>query len=110
MANDVKPTAMQREGEGLKIDWNDGANTFVSWRDLRTNCPCASCIEVRAKPVDPFRVLTPQEAAAGPPEPVSMKPVGHYAYQITWNDGHSTGIYPIDQLRALSTAQGERPV
>lgn len=105
MANDVKPMAMKREGEGLKIDWNDGASTFVSWRDLRKNCPCASCIEVRAKPADPFRVLTPQEAAAGPPAPVSMKPVGHYAYQITWNDGHSTGIYPVESLRKMGTAR-----
>ena len=30
-----------------------------------------------------------------------MKSVGHYAYQITWNDGHATGIYPVDQLRQL---------
>ena len=67
--------------------------------------PCASCIEDRAKPPDPFRVLTPQEAEAGPPQPVAMKPVGHYAYQITWNDGHATGIYPVERLREL----GETP-
>ena len=102
MASDVKPLSLKREGDGLKIDWSDGASSFVSWRKLRSNCPCASCIEERAKPADPFRVLTPQEAAAGPPEPTAMKPVGHYAYQITWNDGHSTGIYPVDALRRLS--------
>ena len=68
------------------------------------NCPCASCIEERAKPPDPFRVLTPQEASAGPPQPVAMKPIGHYAYQITWNDGHSTGIYPVSLLRELGSA------
>jgi DUF971 family protein len=33
-----------------------------------------------------------------------MKPVGHYAYQITWNDGHSTGIYPVERLRELGSA------
>ena len=103
MANDVKPLSLKREGDGLKIDWSDGTTTLVSWRTLRSNCPCATCIEERAKPPDPFRVLTPQEAAAGAPEPISMKPVGHYAYQITWNDGHSTGIYPVEALRKLST-------
>src|SRR5205814_28476 len=73
------------------------------WLVLRKNCPCASCLEERSKPADPFRVLTPEEVAAGAPQPVAMRPVGHYAYQITWNDGHDTGIYTLEQLRALST-------
>ena len=66
------------------------------------NCPCASCVEELAKPPDPFRVLTPQEAAAGDPQPVAMRPVCHYAYQITWNDGHDTGIFTLELLRQLS--------
>lgn len=102
MADDVKPTSLKRDGDGLKIEWSDGASTHVSWRTLRKNCPCATCIEERAKPPDPFRVLSPQEVAAGAPEPVSMRPVGHYAYQIAWNDGHTTGIYPVDLLRKLA--------
>lgn len=103
MANALRPLALKREGDGLKIEWSDGVTTVVPWRKLRTNCPCASCGEERAKPPDPFRVLTPQEVAAGAPAPVAMVPVGHYAYQIRWNDGHDTGIYPIDLLRKLST-------
>jgi DUF971 family protein len=27
--------------------------------------------------------------------------VGHYAVQITWKDGHSTGIYTWENLREL---------
>lgn len=98
----LKPLSLRREGDGLRIDWNDGASTVVSWRTLRTNCPCATCNEERVKPADPFRVLSAQEAAAGPPTPTGMKPLGHYAYQIAWNDGHDTGIYPIELLRSLS--------
>ena len=105
MADDLRPVSLKREGEGLKIEWSDGVTTFAPWSRLRGNCPCAACIEDRAKPPDPFRVLTPQEAAAGPPQPVAMKPVGFYAYQITWNDGHSTGIYTLERLRELGTAQ-----
>ena len=97
----LKPVAMRREGDGLRIEWSDGSSTHATWRYLRKNCPCATCNEERAKPPDPFRVLSPQEAAAGPPSPTSMKPLGHYAYQITWNDGHDTGIYPIELLRRL---------
>ncbi|MDB5310963.1 MAG: hypothetical protein JWO38_5165 [Gemmataceae bacterium] len=102
MANDVRPTSLKREGDGLKIEWSDGVTTFATWRHIRSKCPCAACLEERGKPPDPFRVLSPQEAAAGPPAPVAMRSIGHYAYQITWNDGHSTGIYPLEQLRALS--------
>jgi DUF971 family protein len=102
MSNELKPVSLKREGDGLKIAWSDGTDSFVPWRTLRANCPCASCIEERAKPPDPFRILSPQEIQAGEPAPVSMKPVGHYAYQITWNDGHATGIYPVELLRKLS--------
>ena len=101
MADAVKPLSLRREGDGLRIDWADGLTTRATWRALRKACPCATCVEDRAKPADPFRVLTPAEAQAGPPDAVAMAPVGHYAYQITWNDGHGSGIYTLDQLRAL---------
>jgi DUF971 family protein len=99
---DLRPTRLRRDGDDLRIDWSDGTSTSVSWRTLRKNCPCAACGEERAKPVDPFKVLSAAEVAAGAPAPVAMRPVGHYAYQITWNDGHGSGIYPIDSLRAWS--------
>lgn len=102
MAGELRPLSLKRDGDGLRIEWSDGVTTFATFRHLRANCPCAACIEDRAKPPDPFRVLTPQEVAAGAPQPVAMKPVGHYAYQITWNDGHDTGIYPVERLRQLS--------
>jgi DUF971 family protein len=56
----------------------------------------------RAKPPEPkplLSVLKPAEAQ--PLAPVSMKPVGNYAYGIAFNDGHSSGIYSLDLLREL---------
>ena len=100
-AGDCRPLKLKREGDGLRIDWSDGASTVVSWRALRAACPCATCADERGKPPNPFRVLTPQEVAAGPPAPLKMVPVGQYAYQIAWNDGHSTGIYTLQALREL---------
>ncbi len=98
----VKPLSLRREGDGLRIDWSDGVSTFASWRAIRSACPCASCMDDRSKPPDPFRVLKPSEVSAGPPSPVGMRPIGHYAYQITWNDGHDTGIYTLEALRKLT--------
>jgi DUF971 family protein len=105
-ADSLKPLSLRREGDGLLIDWNDGLRTFVSFETLRANCPCASCLEERSKPPDPFRVLSPKELTAGPPRPVRMEPRGYYAYQVVWNDGHDTGIYPLELLRGLSTPAG----
>jgi len=37
-----------------------------------------------------------------------MENIGTYAVQFAWNDGHSSGIYTWETLRALGEAsQGE---
>ena len=105
MAAELRPVSLKREGDGLKIEWSDGVVTSVPWKTLRANCPCATCNEERKKPADPFRILTPEEVAAGAPAPVAMTAVGYYAYQIRWNDGHDTGIYPLELLRSLGEQQ-----
>ena len=56
MAGEVRPVSLKREGDGLAVEWSDGVRTFVTWQVLRKNCPCASCLEERGKPADPFRV------------------------------------------------------
>jgi DUF971 family protein len=99
----LRPRSLKRDGDVLRIEWADGVTTTVPWQKLRANCPCAGCAEERAKPPDPLRVLKPNEVAAGPLQPVKMEPRGYYAYQIAWNDGHDTGIYTLETLRALST-------
>ena len=101
-ANDFTPSALRREGDGLAIDWSDGVRTFVTWRTLRHQCPCATCNEERQKPPDPFKLVSDEQLAAGAPIPVKMQPRGHYAYQIVWNDGHDAGIFTLEMLRNLS--------
>ena len=98
---ELKPLSLRREGDGLAIDWADGARTFVAWARLRKNCPCATCNEERQKPPDPFKLLSDKDVA-GPPQPAKMLPRGHYAYQIVWTDGHDAGIYTLELLRQLS--------
>jgi DUF971 family protein len=102
-ADMLSPTALRRDGDGLRIEWSDGVITHAPWRAIRKACPCATCLDERGKPADPFKILSQREVDAGPPEPVAMKPVGHYAYQIQWNDGHGAGIYTLETLRALGT-------
>ena len=33
--------------------------------------------------------------------PLRIEPVGRYAIQIAWSDGHESGIYPFRRLREL---------
>src|SRR5205085_535922 len=61
--------------------------------------PWAGCRDEREKPPDPFRLLKPSDLV--PLSPVSMTRVGRYAYKITWSDGHDTGIFTLEHLRAL---------
>jgi DUF971 family protein len=99
-AESLHPVALSREGnDQLVIHWNDGHQSRYTWKHLRDNCPCAGCREERLKPPDPFRILKPNELV--PLAPVAMTPVGHYAYKITWSDGHDTGIYTLENLREL---------
>jgi DUF971 family protein len=35
---------------------------------------------------------------------VRIQPVGRYAIQIEWSDGHASGVYPFQRLRELSEA------
>ena len=96
------PVALRKDGEErLLIEWSDGHRSPYAWHHLRANCPCATCREERLQPADPFRILKPSEIPHGPLKPVAMTPLGRYAYKITWNDGHDTGIYSFDVLRAL---------
>jgi DUF971 family protein len=94
------PVALRKEGDDrLVVDWSDGHHSVYAWQHLRNHCPCASCREEREQPPNPLRVLKPSELV--PLKPVAMSPVGRYAYKIVWSDGHDSGIYTLEQLRAL---------
>jgi DUF971 family protein len=96
----LMPVALSKEGdERLVIQWNDGHRAVYPWAHLRKECPCAGCRDERQKPSDPFHVLKPAELA--PLRPVRIDPVGRYAYKITWSDGHDSGIYTLEHLRAI---------
>jgi DUF971 family protein len=100
---DLRPVALAKDGsDGLIINWSDGHQSVYSWRHLRDNCPCAGCKKDSEEPPDPFRILKASDLAPRPPlAPSALVPVGHYAYKIAWNDGHDTGIYTLENLRAL---------
>jgi DUF971 family protein len=91
----------------LRIDWSDGSARVYGVRELREACPCATCREKRSNP-QPQPLLPVLSAAEAQPLALrGMKPVGNYAYAISFSDGHDTGIYTIDYLRELGSEVGQ---
>lgn len=92
--------------EGLRIDWADGRVSRYSLAFLRKRCPCATCRTTRQEkssmPTHTGLSLTVLPAGIDRATVFAdAKLVGNYAIQITWGDGHSTGIYDFRYLRII---------
>lgn len=97
MTGSIEPTSIDIEKtSAVTVTWADGEVSRFELEGLRLICPCAECRGAR-------------EAGAAPwPKPTSPQPIalvgaemtGAWGMSITWNDGHSTGIYAWEQLRA----------
>ena len=74
----------------------DGVTCRFGLEELRLNCPCASCRGLRDRGERPW----PLRNSPAQLEVEHAELVGAWGLGITWNDGHSTGIYPWDALRA----------
>src|ERR1039458_2772345 len=101
-----KVRVLLSEGKGMEIDWVDGHRSKWSFPWLRDACPCATCVEERkaegrkaGQPKPKSARLLPMYAPLAKPK--SAQPVGRYAIQFNWLDGHSGGIYSWDYLRRV---------
>jgi len=104
MESAVRPSAsrttaigfLRRDARTLSVLWEDGHRNDFDVRDLRLNCHCALCRdEMSGRPL-----LNPKSVRADI-IPRTISSVGNYAIQITWSDGHNTGIDTFTHLRAL---------
>jgi len=86
----------QADARTLAITWADGVEHRLDVRALRLACGCAHCVDEwsGAERLDPSAV--PADV-----HPLRIEPVGRYAIQIAWSDGHESGIYPFQRLRQL---------
>jgi len=92
------------KSKGIQVDWSDGHHSSFTLEYLRDECPCATCTGAHgtapqktnySTPANPFPMFKPALKMD------NVAPVGNYAIQIFWNDGHSTGIYSYDHLRKI---------
>lgn len=96
---DIGPTS---DGTKLRIEWRDGQVSELEPRALRLLCPCAGCVDEMTG----VRTVTPAQIPDGV-YPTAIHYVGRYALQFVWSDGHSTGIYTYEYLRAIGDGDEE---
>jgi DUF971 family protein len=94
----LKPRNIAVCGRELAIAWGDGHESYFPFDDLRSDCPCSLCRSQREAKPDPLRIV--KAPARGQVAIDRLVPVGAYAVQIVWSDGHDTGIYAFESLRA----------
>ncbi len=93
-----KPLSIKRRNAAvLCATWKDGFEACVLLSDLRDACPCAYCTgeEIMGQKV----FVGMKTFAPGMNDLVSLTPVGNYAIQAVWKDGHDSGIYTWDLFR-----------
>ncbi|MBI3321087.1 MAG: DUF971 domain-containing protein [Candidatus Omnitrophica bacterium] len=91
------PVEIGRANEyDVKIEWQDGHVSVYPARELRLACPCAGCIDEMTGQMRVIASSVPQDV-----RPLNIDLIGRYAINITWSDGHNTGIYAFDRLRKM---------
>lgn len=97
----MRPLDIQQIGDELAIKWEDGTESFLPVRRLREHCPCAGCkgeVDIMGNLYkNPERPLS-----ATAFQLISLQRIGGYALQPRWADGHATGLYSFEYLKALA--------
>ena len=85
---------LHQQSRRLEIAFSDGARFALPFEFLRVHSPSA---EVRGHGPGQEVLQTGKRKV----EIRSLEPVGNYALQPTFSDGHATGIYSWDYLHEL---------
>ncbi|MGH9486418.1 MAG: gamma-butyrobetaine hydroxylase-like domain-containing protein [Terriglobales bacterium] len=93
--------------QGVTIAWSDGLSSHYTVPQLRAACPCATCTDahhtgdrstaVAAPGSELFPMFKPSGATL-----TGVQPVGRYALQFEFSDGHKTGIFTWEYLREIA--------
>lgn len=90
-SNEASPSA---DGGTLQVTLDTGTAFTLPAQRLRAACRCAHCRRAQIDGLfpDAFPSVTIAQVA----------PIGHYAVNLGFSDGHSRGIYPWSYLAELA--------
>ncbi len=89
---------LRRQSRLLELEYDELGTFGLSWEFLRVHSPSA---EVRGHHPSQAQLQTGKKNVAV----TELRPVGHYALQLVFDDGHDTGLYAWDYLYTLCTEQ-----
>jgi DUF971 family protein len=99
MSGGAVPASVEVGPGGLTLHWPDGRFLLAAGA-LRAACRCAHC-RAAARRGDALPARSDLQLT-------DAQPVGHYALQLSFSDGHDRGIFPWELLRGLcGEAQAE---
>lgn len=87
---------LKSDRKRLEIDWGEGNADEVTAPRLRAACRCAWCTRER---IDGTFAASSETIIID-----RLAPVGDYAINIAFSDGHARGIYPWAYLRKIAEA------
>ncbi len=93
--NTPRKMALDLKAQRLSIEWHDGHASVYTAGFLRFVCPCAGC-----RGHAPGQVPPPEWEKVKDVRILDATTVGGYAIQFVFSDGHDSGIYAFDRLRA----------
>jgi len=94
----VTPERVRLTPTALHLGWME-RELVLSAQALRAACRCADCLAGRDAPVA-------GEVSLSDVRLTDARPVGHYALQLCFDDGHERGIYPWPYLAGLQAETG----
>lgn len=102
MADIPRRIHVDRAGGWLELEWSGDGVKRALLSEVRQACPCALCEDLRTEDIGKqgLHMITEEETPSS--ELAEVTPVGNYAIQIRWTDGHDTGIYTYSLLRKLA--------
>ncbi|MEO7496510.1 MAG: DUF971 domain-containing protein [Massilia sp.] len=80
----------KHEGQ-LELVWSDGSRSLFTPAEARERCKCSQCQSTR--------LSTGQDPQVDPAVALlEIRPIGAYAVQLVFSDGHERGIFPYEYL------------
>jgi prepilin-type processing-associated H-X9-DG protein len=83
----------------MRLSWPDGGTMTLGAEDMRLACRCAWCTRAR---IDGTFEARFEDASI-----TSIEPIGDYALNIGFADGHARGVFPWTYLRAIGLLSKE---
>lgn len=97
----MKPKQIKVALGAFEVVWENGESWKIPITYLRDECPCAGCKG------ETILLHTYKPLETGPKTPemyqlAGVQPVGGYAVQLSWKDGHDSGLYSWEYLKQLA--------